>query len=1037
MNITRFALDHRPVTLVVAAVALFAGVNTFLTMSRRENPRITIRVCQIDTQWPGASAEKVEDLVTEAIEDVVYQIEEVESIESMSRTGFSRIEVELEDAVGPDEIDQVWDKVRDKVDLVRSGLPDGCGQPFVNSDFGDVSSVCLVIHPVEPAETAPSYSYRELEDFADDLETALKTIPDVSSVTAFGVPDEVITLGVEAGTWAKLGISPEQLASAIDERNLPNAGVVLSGPDRRYPIRPTGELSTVEDLRRVPVTTVEGQRTATVRDLPFDIDRSAESPRRSGMRFVDPQSSAPRAVLLGVAMKEGRNVVELGEQIDRVVRAYADQFLPADVAVTRVNDLPRQVDGLVSDFMESLWQAIVIVLGVAWLMMGWRPALVMATAIPLSMITTLAIVPSFDVELEQFAIASLIIVLGMVVDNAIVVTDNVQRLLDDGKSPRESAIEGATSLARPVLSSTLTTVGAFLPMITIPGETGEYMRSLPVVVSATLLTSYLVAMAISPLMCAIVLRPTAARKENGSRLTRAYTRLVKTAVSRRLLTLGLAGAAVAGSIGLVPVIGSQFFPGGVRDQFFVDITLPNGSSLAATERVVEQVERILVESSPAEFDGEQVERLVNATAFVGTGGPRMILSLDPGDGFRNEAMILVNTLDPDVSRPWVEEVRREVGRIPGARIEVRPYELGPPIDNPVEFRFAGPDLAALRQAGAEMLDLVEAEPGTSGGASDWGELSYAIDLELDSDRATLAGVSSDDVATSLRQLYGGESLTTLREGSHLVDIQLRLNQPQRESAESLDEVYVGSGTDAVLLSSVASANGSWEHAAINRRNRVRTMTIGARVEPGFLANEVATSLEPKIRSIVDGLPGGYAVEVGGESEETTASQASVSAAMMISVVVIFLVLLMQYNSVSKPFVVLTAFPLSLIGALFGLFVTGWPLGFMPLLGVVALAGTVINNAIVLIEFIENAVAEGEELVEAVARAGLARMQPILLTTLTTIGGLLPLALFGGPMWAGMSWAMIFGLAISTVLTLVVIPTVYVLFVRRLGMKAVS
>ncbi|MEM9799507.1 MAG: efflux RND transporter permease subunit [Planctomycetota bacterium] len=1036
MRLTGFALSHRPVTLFAALALVAIGTSTFLTMSRRENPRITIRAALIDTRWPGASASKVEDLVTEPLEDAIYDIEEVDTVESMSRTGYSKIDIDLDDSVTEAELDQVWDKVRDRVSIVAETLPPGCQAPFVNSDFGDVSSVCLCLHQTR-SEDGTEYSYRQLELMADELETSLKEIESVGSVTVFGVPDEAIRLEIGADQWAKLGITPDELAAALDDRNIANSGAVLVTENRRYPLRPSGELKTVEEIASATVSTSEGGRPVTVGDLPFTIARGAEDPRREAIRFASTATSTSRAVLLGISMKEGRNVVELGADVERVVDELRATTLPPDVEVTRINDLPRQVDSLVSDFMESLWQAILIVLGVAFLMMGWRPALVMAAAIPLSMISTIAIIPRFGVELEQFAIASLIIVLGMVVDNAIVVTDNVQSLFNDGVSRLEAARRGAESLGRAILSSTLTTVGAFLPMLTIPGETGEYMRSLPIVVSATLLSSYIVAMTVTPIMSAAILRPSKSAGGSTGRLGSLYTGLVRRCVARRGVTLTVTAAALAGAVSLVPSIGSQFFPGGIRDQFFVDVELPVGSSLEATEAVVARVEQRLIESSPIVQDGETVERLVDVTSFVGTGGPRMILSLDPPDGVPHVAMLLVNTSGAELSRPWVSELRRELRSIPGARIDVRPYALGPPVDNPIEFRLSGRDVEVLRSAGDEILDVFRQTEGAIEPVHDWGNLAYEIDLDVDVERAYLAGVSGAAVSDTLQALYGGATLTTLREGDHLVDVQLRLAQDERRRVEDLERVYVRSATGSVPLTSVAAIESDWAQAAIGRRNRRRTLTLGSQADEGFLPNAVAADILPRIEPIVRRLPYGYGLESGGEVEETVESQGSVMSALQISVLLIYFVLLVQYNSLAKPFVVLLAFPLSLIGALLGLFVTGWPLGFMPLLGIVALAGTVINNAIVLIDFIEATVAEGEELREAVASAGLARMQPILLTTLTTIGGLLPLALFGGPMWAGMSWAMIFGLALSTVLTLLVTPTVYVLFVERFRMKVTS
>ncbi|MEM9372192.1 MAG: efflux RND transporter permease subunit [Planctomycetota bacterium] len=1031
MNLPRVAITHRPVTLTLAFVVLIAGVMAFQSMPRRENPRITIRSATVETYWPGASALRMEELVTEPLEDSIAQIEEVETVESISRTGYSRIDITLLDRVLADTLDQTFDLVRDKVDMVRDSLPEGCGEPFVNSDFGDVSSICVVIHPKGTSREEP-YSYRELELVADDLETELKRLESIGSVTTFGVPDESITLEIDAAEWSKLDLTQDELAAAIDERNIANSGAMLVTSERRYPLRPTGEIVTTEEIGGIPIRSVGDERTVTIRDLPFTIRRGPEDPRTSGVRFMSPESRSGRAVLLGITMKEGENVVRLGADVDRLIEQFRQTSLPGGLEVTRVNDLPRQVDSLIADFIESLWQAIVIVLGVACIMMGWRPALVMATAIPLCMISAISIVPRFGVELEQFAIASLIIVLGMVVDNAIVVTDNVQRLLNDGVPRDEAAVEGANGLGRSILSSTLTTVGAFVPMLTIAGGTGEYMRSLPIVVSATLLSSYLVAMTVTPMMCSWILRPKPEAAKKTSRIGEIYVKLIGRCVAYRLITLSAAGLAVLMSLGLMPIVGTAFFPGGVRDQCFVHITTPVGTSLEATEVIVEQVEDIILRTGAG--DGSDDNRLVSATSFVGIGGPRMMLSLDPEHSVPNYAMILVNTSDATLTRDWVDELRREVASIPGARIDVRPFMTGPPVDNPVEFRVFGPDLDVMRSLAQDIADEFNRTPGTVTPFDDWGEMINTIDVDVDSERAHLAGVTSRSISEDLDLLYGGGALTTLREGDHLVEVLLRLTESERKSLSSLEEASIRSDGGTVPLTSVAQIDAGFEYGAIGRRNRQRCLTIGSQAADGYLANTLTTEIGERIAPMIEKLPLGYRIEIGGEAEESADSQASVSTAFMISIVVIFLVLLIQYNSMTKPLVVLTAFPLALIGAMLGLFFSGWPLGFMPLLGIVALGGTVINNAIVLIDFIESTVAEGVPLREAVARAGLARMKPILLTTLTTVGGLLPLALFGGPMWAGMSWAMIGGLSLSTALTLLVIPTIYVLFAERLGMR---
>ncbi|MEM6550731.1 MAG: efflux RND transporter permease subunit [Planctomycetota bacterium] len=1042
MNLPKYAITHKPITLVFAGLVLVAGILAFGSMPRRENPRITIRAATVETFWPGASAARMEELVTEKLEDAIAQIEEVDTIESMSRTGYSRIDITLLDSVLEDTLDQSFDLVRDKVDMVRGQLPEGCGEPFVNSDFGDVSSVCVVIHAKDVVGDGVDepYSYRELELVAEALETELKRLDAVASVSTFGVPDETITLEIESAEWSKLGLTKDELASAIDRRNIANSGAVVVTPERRFPVRPTGELVTTDAIASVPVRSVEDGRAVTVRDLPFEVIRGPEDPRSSGVRFMSPESRTGRAVLMGITMKQGENVVQLGEDIEAVVERFRQTQLPAGLEITRVNDLPRQVSSLIADFVESLWQAIAIVLGVAWLMMGWRPALVMATAIPLCMVSAIAIVPQFGVELEQFAIASLIIVLGMVVDNAIVVTDNVQRLLNEGMDREQAAIEGSNSLARSILSSTLTTVGAFLPMLIIPGATGEYMRSLPIVVSATLLSSYVVAMTVTPIMCVWMLKPKKVKAEKADEPTRVatlYTALIRWCMSKRLITIGAATLAVVMSLGLIPVVGTAFFPEGVRDQFFVHITAPAGTSLEETERIAEEVEDLIRQTSTQGPDGSGAERLVSATTFVGNAGPRMILSLDPEHSVPHYAMILVNTSDATGSRAWVDQLREEVAAIPGARIDVRPFMTGPPVDNPVEFRLVGTDVEVMRSVGRELLAEFGRTPGTIMPFDDWGEMINTIDLEVDPERAYLAGVTSRTISEELDLLYGGGQLTTLREGDHLVEVVLRLTESERETVETLDQASVRAASGTVPLTSVAGIDAGSEYGAIGRRNRERSMTVGSQAGAGFLANNITMGLGDELAPIIERLPQGYRLEVGGEAEESAEAQGHVSQAFGVSIVLIFLVLLVQYNSLLKPMVVLTAFPLALIGAMFGLFLSGWPLGFMPLLGVVALGGTVINNAIVLIDFIESTVAGGAELRDAVAQSGLVRMKPILLTTLTTVGGLLPLALFGGPMWAGMSWAMIGGLSLSTGLTLVVIPTIYVLFAERFKMRVTS
>jgi multidrug efflux pump subunit AcrB len=464
----------------------------------------------------------------------------------------------------------------------------------------------------------------------------------------------------------------------------------------------------------------------------------------------------------------------------------------------------------------------------------------------------------------------------------------------------------------------------------------------------------------------------------------------------------------------------------------VHIWLPEGSSIRATGRCAEQVIQIVQETSPVEIDGQSVERLEGCTAFVGMGGPRLNLVSNPQQQLANYALILIKTTEANWSAGWVPEIRARTQEIPGTRIDVRPFKLGPYIENPVEFQFCGEDPDLLRQTAEKALAVLRATEGTVNPFHNWYNDGFIADVQVDPEKANLARVTNRSVAETMDTLISGGSLTTFREGDHPVPVMLRLQREQRSQIlEDISEVYVDGAQDKVPLEAIAQVETTWAPACIQRKDTIRTISVGCQVKPGYLANSVAASARPQMEALLDELPATYRLEDGGELSETQESSAKIFHAFQLSGVLIVLVLIAQYNSLVKPLIVLFTVPLALIGALLGLFVTGWPLGFMPSLGIVSLAGVVINNAIILIDFIEANRREGKELNAAVADAGRQRMKPIVLTTLTTVGGLLPLALLAGPMWAGMAWAMIFGLALSTGLTLLVIPTLYAACVRRL------
>ena len=1054
MNLPRFALTHRTFVLLLVVIVVGLGVQTFLTMSRREDPEITIRTHKVTTRWPGATAHNVENLVTDPLEEALVGIEEVKEVLSESWVGVSILTVEYEDWVT--EIDQLADEVRARVDEVAPGLPEGCREPHVNADFGDVASVVLSLHQGQGAHDV-RYTPRQLQILAEVVSDELRRIPSVADVSLLGDQQEVIYLEVDSSSWSHLELTAEDLTKILTERNIVAPGGTLETSSGQIYLTPSGQFQDVNELAGVVVGMSDEGAPIRLSDLGrVSIHRTYVDPYRAKARFQSSQTPATECVLLAVEMKGGGNVVEMGAAIDAKVASLRARMLPPDVDLVVVNDLPRQVRTSIANFTGNLWQSILIVLGVAWFLMGLRPALIMALAIPVSMMSAIALMPAFQVELETFSIASLIIALGMVVDNAIVISDNSVHELGRTQDRLKALVRAAHSLAIPILTSTLTTVVVFAPMALMPGGSGEYVRSLPIVVALTLLLSYLAGMCLTPILCFLLLKPGVTPVAPITRLFRIlssvkgvlsrirpkrrepeevrrslYERFLGTCTRWPLVTVGVAFALLFLSLQLLPIIGTQFFPPGYRDQFFVKVWLPNGTSVEHTEEVCKLVEEA---ARDTRVDASGQDRMVNTVSTVGFGGPRLMLTLSPESQYSHFAFVVINTTSPDATNSWIPELRQAVKDIPGARIQIMPAALGPPLDKPVEFLFKGSDETVLKRLASQGLALMRETQGIERAFSDWGNESRQISIDIHEEAANLAGVTNEDIASTMGGLLDGRRLTTYNEGDHAIDVVLRVRPREREELSSLDSIFVEGRNGKVPLSSVASAVHRWQPSVIRREDQVRTIGLGATVRDGYLANTLTLELEPKMRALLDGLPAEYRLEIAGELKETTEGQESQGNALILGLMGIVLVLVAQYNSILKPLVILLTLPLALIGSLMGLFLTGWSMGFMATLGIISLFGVVLNNAIVLIDFMEERVRSGAELRAAVIEAGKRRLSPIVLTTLTTVGGLLPLGLFGGPLFAPMAWAMIFGLGFSTVLTLVVIPTVYVLFAERLGMK---
>lgn len=1112
MNLSALAMKHKTVVLTFVGLLTLWGAHTFRTMPRREDPEFTIRTCVVQTQWPGAPAIKVEELITDKIEETLDSIEELDYLNSETINGQSVVYVNLADDVPPADIQNVWDKVRAKVDQVE--MPDPNIRPVVNDEFGDTSVLLLGIYqsPLEgrsAVDPDDRYSPRELEVYADQVRDAIRLQPGVAKVEKHGVQNEAIFIETDLGTWSQLELTTGVLRTLVQDRNIVSSGGSIDTRQGKFNVKPGGEFDAVSEIETLPVAAVQNGtqvNKVSLKDVGLTVNRDYVDPAQVICRFTDERGTFP-AVMLGITMKSGSNIIDVCEasmaRIERLVDV--EQGLPRDLAVRPVSNLADNVNRKINDVISNVVSAIVIVVIVVYLFVGLRTSLVMAANIPLVVLASVAIIRMFGVQLEQISLASIIIALGLLVDNAVQVCDQTRTNLLEGMTPSEAAVKGANTLMFPMLSGTLTTIAAFLPMlIALEGGGAEYVYSLPVTLSTTLLLSWFYAMSICVILAAAFIRAPKDPDAPGAPLPWLSDKIASSFAAKRkgtdlpkdsgnnssgarsenifLRLYGLTGNAatsvkwltIAGSVAVLVAtlqlpVSSEFFPEDRRDQFFVSVVLPETSTILQTNKTVEEVERAIQKlSSFQSEDGQQVERLRTMRSLIGQGGARWALGVNPPPPGANTAEILVRTSDGLWTDGFINDLRRTmqtgdadlgIAPITGARIIPKKLGLGPP-SVPVEIRVSGDgfaDINELRRVANELKLMIRDEEGTWDISDSWGIDGFQLDIVVDDEKANLSGVSNAAIADTLNAYFSGLKLTTFREGDHLVPVYFRLRPEDRFDLSGLDAAFVEGQNGKVPLNSVAKIVPSWQPGKVARRDQNRTIEVSAEVESGVSGNDVVLNIwnSDRMKQLKASVPGDYKIEIGGSLEESQDSSVQMLTSFAMSLISIVLILVVQYSGWSKTLVILATLPLAIVGAWFGLWLTDNPLGFMPQLGLLSLFGIVLNTGIIFIEFADILIAKKrDELIaagkadgpivgltkvqfrECLVDAGKQRMLPIFLTTATTIGGLIPLALSGGPLWEGLAWLMIFGLIVATLLTLYVVPSLYAVIVETFGVSPV-
>jgi len=1029
MDITRFAIEKNRIFAAALLVIMVSGISAYTDMPRSEDPGFIIRTALVQTIFPGASPERVELLVTDKIEKVIQEIPELDFVSSTSKVGVSIIYVNIAEQYT--DIRPIWDKLRRKIDRVRGELPDSVIGPMVNDEFGDVFGSIIAI-------TGDGFDYRSLRDIADEVRNELLFIPEAAKVDIVGAQDERVFVEYDNARLAEFGLSPVQLMQALEARNIILPGGDFSTPFEKIVLEPSGSFRTVEEIGEMVLNVPARSDVVRLRDI-ATVSRGYIDPPQTRTRY-----NGEPALALAVSLREGGNILDLGTAI-REVLARARTVYPVGVEFDLIQFQADAVFKKVHDFAGNLIQAVVIVALVMLVFLGLRTGLVVASLIPSTMIASILVMSVFGIGIDQMSLASLIIALGMLVDNAIVMSESTMVQMSQGKTAKQAAIDSAAELRVPLLVSSLTTAAAFLPIYLAESATGEYTAPLFKVVTITLLCSWLMALTLIPVLSVAFFRvePRGDADPFASPFYHRYRQVLLSLVSHPWISLAAIAAVFALAVAGFGRIPNIFFPPNDRPSFTIEVSLPTGTPIDRTDQVVAEIESFMLENLMAGDNDDA--GITNWGAFIGQGAPKFLLSYNPEPTNPSYGLIIVNATDQAIIAerliPPIERFVRD--NFPDANADVRPLPLGPPVTSPIEIRVSGRDSDAL----FAIADAVEEElSGTEGArqvTDDWGARTKKVIVEIDETRARLAGVSHQDTAISLQTYLTGLETTEYREGDKLIPVVIRSRAemqcaPGNERCRRLLDparlaglsVYSQVTGQSVPLRQVATAKLVWQPGEIKRRDRMRTVTISSLLAPGVTASDVNAAIEPWLADAQQTWPFGFIWEFGGEAESSGKANASISEKMPVGILIIVLLLVSQFNSVRRPVIILVTIPLSIIGVVFGLLVADSYFGFMTLLGVISLAGIVINNAIVLLDRIrieceDNGLSPDRAIIEAAQQ----RLRPILLTTATTIGGLIPLWLGGGPMWEPMAIAIIFGLLFATALTLGVVPILYSLFFR--------
>ncbi len=998
VNWASWAIAHRQLVYFFAFLVLIMGIFSFKSLGRSEDPSFAVKQMVVSAAWPGASAKEVEMHLTNELEKQIQTLPQIDKITSYSRPGVCVITVALKDEVTGNTVRQRWLELRNIVDDGKKNLPSGTLGPYYNDRFDDVYGNIYAL-------TGDGFTYEDMRKYAEKIKLDFYGIKDVKKVELVGVQPEKIFVQMQTDKLAQLGLDTSSIASTIKAQTSVNASGMIEADTANSYLRITGSPDSVQNIAAIPIN-ANGQV--------FRLGDIAQITRG----YVDPPDTlmyynGKPAVGIALSMEDGGDNIKLGENLAAAIEKIQKE-LPLGLELNQVANQPEVVKNSISEFSESLYEAILIVLVVSLMTLGRRSGYVISCCIPLILLGSFCAMFALGIDLHKISLGALVVSLGMLVDDAIVVVELMEVKMSEGMPRAEAASYAFKTCAWPLLAGTIITCLGFMPIAFSKASASEFAYSLFPVMSVTLMLSWLVSATLAPVLGYEWIRPTVIKKESyDSSFYRSFRRLLTWSLGHRAIVIGITLGMLAASLFMLRFVSQEFFPASVRPELLVELNLPEGSSIKTTDAAARKLTDLIKDDKD----------LDHVSTYVGESAPRFVLVIDPVQPRDNYAQLVVVAKDVEARKALEKRINKLAAEnLPEAIVYSRSIPLGPPAPYPVMIRVSGNSDAQVKEYAQKVRQIMAANPYVNMTRLDWLEQSNAVRLTVDNDKLLQMGLSRQTVANALQAQISGYTVATYLEGDQQIGIVFRLNPDQRADISQLETISIPTSKGAVPLSQIAHVDYTSEDNMIWRRNLRPTITVNGGIVDGTTGNDVTKQVYNSLADLRKDLPAGMSIEIGGSLEDSNKTLNYLLAPVPLMLLLIVILIMLQMQDVRKLLVILLTAPMGVIGVIFGLLLFNATLGFMAELGILALTGTIIRNSMVLVDQIQQHLEAGMQPAQAVIESAIVRFRPIMLAAFTTVLGLIPM--FASQFWNSMAVAIACGLTGATLLTLVVLPVLY-------------